>query len=120
MYYLRPNYKNEAGYYSAVYLKKYYDGYGYNFYYGKYGYYQNSAVDIYVESNVGGTIAIIIFSCIGCIGLSYICHWLDKKVREEEGNGSTIRSRPSKPEPSSDYGLNDSLPKNHAYRMGNR
>lgn len=38
-YYLPPNYYNKVGYYSTLYSKIYYNGYGYNFYYGKYGYY---------------------------------------------------------------------------------
>jgi hypothetical protein len=41
-YYLPPNYYNSKGYYSTTYSMKYYDGYGYNFYYGDYGYYEYS------------------------------------------------------------------------------
>ena len=33
---------NAAGYYSPTYLLMYYDGYGYNFYTGAYGYYEYS------------------------------------------------------------------------------
>jgi hypothetical protein len=42
VYYLPPDYYNEEGYYSETYSLKYYDGYGYNFYYGEYGYYEYS------------------------------------------------------------------------------
>lgn len=41
-YYLPDGFENEAGYTSQVYGKTYYDGYGYNFYSGEYGYYQVS------------------------------------------------------------------------------
>ena len=34
VYYLPPNYYTAIGFYSPVYLKIYYNGYGYNFYYG--------------------------------------------------------------------------------------
>ena len=42
VYYLPANYYNAAGYYSSTFSKTYYDGYGYNFYYGTYGYYDYS------------------------------------------------------------------------------
>ena len=42
VYYLPPNYYTAIGFYSPVYLMTYYNGYGYNFYYGAYGYYQDS------------------------------------------------------------------------------
>ena len=45
-YYLPLNYYNPIGYYSQLYLMTYYDGYGYNFYYGEYGYYQDSLNEI--------------------------------------------------------------------------
>ena len=37
-----PEYYNAEGYYCADYDTKYYDGYGYNFYNGNYGYYEYS------------------------------------------------------------------------------
>ena len=41
--YFKPeNYKSATGYYSATFLIVYYDGYGKNFYYGDYGYYEYS------------------------------------------------------------------------------
>ena len=42
MYYLPDGFEAESGYYSSSYSKTYYDGYGYNFYSGEYGYYQAS------------------------------------------------------------------------------
>ena len=42
VYYRAPNYYNAVGYYSTVFLMVYYNGYGYNFYYGQYGYYEYS------------------------------------------------------------------------------
>ena len=42
VYYRPVNYNNPIGYYSTVFLLVYYDGYGYNFYYGTYGYYEYS------------------------------------------------------------------------------
>lgn len=41
-YYKAPNYFNRKGYTSKYYGKTYYDGYGYNFYNGNYGYYEYS------------------------------------------------------------------------------
>ena len=41
-YYKAPNYYNEEGYYSSLYGQQYFDGYGYNYYYGNYGYYEYS------------------------------------------------------------------------------
>ena len=70
VYYLPGNYYTAIGYYSPVYLQVYHNGYGYNFYYQKYGYYQDS-------SNGGGSsvgviiVVIIFFICYGiCCCLS--------------------------------------------------
>jgi len=41
-YYKAPNYFNAEGYFSQEYGLVYYDGYGYNFYNGEYGYYEYS------------------------------------------------------------------------------
>ena len=41
-YYKAPDVFEENGYYSAEYQTKYYDGYGLNYYYGNYGYYEYS------------------------------------------------------------------------------
>ena len=42
VYYLPLNYYDPIGYYSTLYKQTYYDGYGYNFYYGEYAYYADS------------------------------------------------------------------------------
>ena len=42
VYYRPADYYNANGYYSNVFLIVYYDGYGYNFYYGDFGYYEYS------------------------------------------------------------------------------
>lgn len=41
-YYKAPNYFNKNGYKSKSYGLTYYDGYGYNYYTGNYGYYEYS------------------------------------------------------------------------------
>ena len=41
-YYKAPNHLNPSGYKSKVYGLTYYDGYGYNYYTGNYGYYEYS------------------------------------------------------------------------------
>ena len=73
VYYRPINYYNPIGYYSTVFLLVYYDGYGYNFYYGTYGYYEYS-VNQQPPPNrsgggTGGIIVAIIFGicCCGCI-----------------------------------------------------
>ena len=42
LYYKNSDYHNPAGYKSPTYGLTYYDGYGYNFYNGNYGYYEYS------------------------------------------------------------------------------
>ena len=46
VYYLPPNYYTPIGYYSYLYGLVYYNGYGYNFYYATYGYYQYSVNEV--------------------------------------------------------------------------
>lgn len=41
-YYKNPDYFNDKGYVSKYYGKTYFDGYGYNYYNGNYGYYEYS------------------------------------------------------------------------------
>ena len=67
VYYLPPNYYNAIGYYSPVYLQIYYNGYGYNFYYGKYGYYQDSPNAGGAGGVVGIIVVLLIIAC--CIGI---------------------------------------------------
>ena len=75
VYYLPPNYYNPIGYYSSLYGKTYYNGYGYNFYYGKYGYYQNSPNEVYVSSSGSPLVGIImLLCCCGCFcALIFLC-----------------------------------------------
>ena len=65
VYYRPANYYNAAGFYSTVYLMNYYDGYGYNFYYGTYGYYEYS---VHPESHMGtvwmGIVLLVMFCVI--------------------------------------------------------
>ena len=87
-------------YYSPTYGLRYNDGYGYNFYYGGYGYYEYSDLDIVVKSSgPGGTVivgdhstrhnaasgmvavVIILTVCIMVCLCLYICF---KKSREDE------------------------------------
>ena len=42
VYYLPPGLVLAVGYYSLLHNQIYYDGYGYNFYYRQYGYYETS------------------------------------------------------------------------------
>lgn len=54
VYYIPPDYYNATGYYSEVYLMTYYNGYGYNFYYGEYGYYEYSVNAYTAEGSSAG------------------------------------------------------------------
>jgi hypothetical protein len=70
-YYVPSNYYTKTGYFSPTYSLTYYDGYGYNFYYGKYGYYEFSINDKeeFGAAAVGGSgetslAGIIIFSIL--------------------------------------------------------
>jgi hypothetical protein len=54
-YYRPANYYNAAGYISTLYLLTYYDGYGYNFYYNTYGYYEYSVNPSPPSSGGGGS-----------------------------------------------------------------
>jgi hypothetical protein len=61
-------------FYSPVYRIAYYDGYGYNFYYGAYGYYEYAVHPVAYSSgsNVGYIVAVILLLvlicciCVGC------------------------------------------------------
>jgi hypothetical protein len=74
VYYRAPNYYNAVGYYSTVFLVVYYDGYGYNFYYGRYGYYDYSInqIPVYMapppsanSTAIAGLVVCCV--CVGCI-----------------------------------------------------
>ena len=63
------NYYDAIGFYSPVYGLTYYNGYGYNFYYGQYGYYEYSVNQ--TQTTLGAAsiiivIAVILF-CFLCI-----------------------------------------------------
>tara|TARA_B110000285_G_C15001969_1_gene551885 strand:+ start:580 stop:816 length:237 start_codon:yes stop_codon:yes gene_type:complete len=51
-YYKAPDFYNKKGYFSPVYKISYYDGYGYNFYSGAYGYYEYSRPPINIGTDV--------------------------------------------------------------------
>ena len=81
VYYLPPNYYTAIGFYSPVYLMAYYNGYGYNFYYGAYGYYQDSsnAAIPAPQSDEGEWVLSIIF-----IFVLITCSVLERVLRDEE------------------------------------
>ena len=70
-YYLPQDYFNSKGYYSDVYTVTYYDGYGYNFFYGDYDYYEFSVNDAPLGGVSPGVVATItfsvMFSCFICM-----------------------------------------------------
>ena len=78
-YYRAPNYYNEAGYYSNTFLMTYYDGYGYNFYYGTYGYYDYSVNPPEIGVGTGIAIAFVVcghifmFGCLAYVFCSIEC-----------------------------------------------
>jgi hypothetical protein len=84
VYYRAPNYFNARGYYSTVFLLVYYNGYGYNFYYGRYGYYEYSInqTDPGQTNDLAGVIILIV--CCGCVIGSII--YLIKTHKYEEGD----------------------------------
>lgn len=83
-YYKHENYFNAKGYYSDKFSKIYYDGYGYNFYYGGYAYYEYSthptATSSIITYVLSITVAVI---CFGCICWSFCSENLDYQVEEE-------------------------------------
>ena len=79
-YYLPPNYYNAIGYYSPMYRIKYYNGYGYNFYYRKYNYYASSPNAVMRSDSVsiqgpslGGLFGICICTCFIAIWCYCMC-----------------------------------------------
>ena len=72
-YYKPANYRSAVGYYSPMFLIIYYDGYGYNFYYGEYGYYEYSVNER--EQDQKGTIIFVgLILAICClIFFRYMC-----------------------------------------------
>ena len=63
-YYLPVGYVSVIGYYSILHNKIYYDGYGYNFYYGAFAYYETSPNDTNYNEIITGILTIIcLFGC---------------------------------------------------------
>ena len=62
--------------------KTYYDGYGYNFYFGNYGYYEYSVIPINYAPYAGGG---FIASC--CITIA--CYLMVKYVKLDDGDDSS-------------------------------
>ena len=96
MYFRPTGFKKERSYYSLTYRKAYYDGYGFNFYYGNYGYYENSKNDIKVDH--WGWISWVLL-LIGFFGILFAFYkflgWYDKKriadaKKKESGDKNDI------------------------------
>ena len=91
-YYLPIGYLSPKGYYSTLHKKTYYDGYGYNFYTGKYGYYETSEVPTDwadIATAVG-----IVFCCVCCSVIQAIRSCTDKDDEDyesEEGKKKNIK-----------------------------
>lgn len=84
VYYRAPNYFNAAGYRSSYFLLVYYDGYGYNFYYGRYGYYEYS-VNQTPEGEDPLVGAIITGVCLLCsCGMIAYCIYESREESDEE------------------------------------
>ena len=65
--YYRPlGYYHALGYYSLLYARIYYDGYGYNFYYGKYAYYESSPNDVNYADIITAIFTVLCICC--CLG----------------------------------------------------
>lgn len=80
VYYLPQNYYNPMGYNSTTYGMMYYDGYGYNFYYKTYGYYEYS---VHPE-NALAWYWNLFFGCCCC--------WFNVFVDNNEGGGAVEAS----------------------------
>ena len=88
LYYRNLDYVNPSGYKSELYGQTYYDGYGYNFYNGNYGYYEYSRPP---SSTPGppwsaGTFAIFLGTFTGVlllfIAMQYFCFYAGPKVED--------------------------------------
>ena len=84
VYYRAPNYYNALGYYSTVFLLVYYDGYGYNFYYGRYGYYEYSINQ--TPQDQGNPVVGIVITAICCMCAIGTIIYCIKTSRDEEGS----------------------------------
>lgn len=82
VYYLPVGLYFATGYYSPRYRVIYYDGYGYNFYYGAYGYYEDSP-NPYPAMSTGAIVAIVvILVCCCCCVCGYFCAKLSKNASD--------------------------------------
>jgi hypothetical protein len=79
VYYKPANYYNKIGYYSTTFLLIYYDGYGYNFYYGEYGYYEYSVN----ESRGGSSGSLWALIPVVFIGVGVFIVWRKCKAQGE-------------------------------------
>jgi len=71
MAYYRPiGWYTPIGYYSTLYLMTYYNGYGYNFYFGQYAYYEDS------DGGDDGSATLIMVFTIICFSLVCCCSCL--------------------------------------------
>lgn len=63
---------NPSGYYSSTFMLTYYDGYGYNYYFATYGYYDYSVNprDPNAEGGGGGLIFLLIIICFICCAMA--------------------------------------------------
>ena len=84
MYYLPVNYYDPIGYYSDEYQLNYYNGYGYNFYYGEYKYYEKS---LNLEAHSGEDPSWVGWLVSGIFAFWVLCISLNlsnlKKMREK-------------------------------------
>ena len=70
MYFLPLNYYNSIGFYSDLYDKTYYNGYGFNFYYKAFRYYQDSRNRI---ATTGWILWTVLTPIITVLSIGLIC-----------------------------------------------
>lgn len=82
-YYLPENYIKESGYYSDTYDVVYYDGYGYNFYYGDYAYYEFSQnEEAPTDKFIMPPLSIIALGYVFGVGLPFAYWRCDPKFKD--------------------------------------
>lgn len=90
LYYLPPSLTKDK-YYSELHDKKYYDGYGYNFYYNQNAYYEYSINPDYDEfhgSSSGIIFAVGLISIMLCIFGCNFCYVIAKKRKSNKKSKS--------------------------------
>lgn len=97
-----PNYYNALGYYSPLYAKRYFNGYGYNFYYRKTGYYADSpnAVsrsDVVLVNNGGSGIGGLVGLCFCCciVGVIVFLIFTGRCKRDDDDDSHSEHSHES-------------------------